>query len=74
MWKIQRLFLLCLINYRKQKMLRLALSYGMSSVEVLNESIVVDRLLNKLKRLDHKRDYVKHLAVFRDGYQQLSKR
>jgi len=32
-------------------MVQLALSCGISSVEVLNESILIDRLLNKLNNI-----------------------
>lgn len=54
MWKIRKIFLLLLIGYRKRKMLRLASFYGMTSYEVLNESIIIDRLLNLLRKGDRK--------------------
>lgn len=64
-----------LINYQKRKMLRSALTYGMSSVEVLNESIIIDGLINKLKRLDHQKDLFKIFVDPPRGYQhQYSKR
>lgn len=61
MWKLQRIFLIMLINYRKRKMLQVALCSGMASVEVLNESIVVDQLINRLNKLECKKGNVKFL-------------
>jgi acetyl-CoA carboxylase beta subunit len=51
-------------------MLRLALYYGMSSAEVLNESIFIDGLINRLKRLERRLDLFKCLAQFKKDYQR----
>lgn len=70
MW-IYRIFLLFLIKYRKRKMLRLALNYGMSSVEVLAESIFIDGLINKLTRIERRkgsRTFSNSLPNFRKSH------